>query len=200
MTITLRSTIPIMIIAVYMYTAEVETTEKKKLYEEITNIANKASSKHIIHIVGDFNARIQIKTNEEEKCIGKHTFNKEKITIEQQNEKVEESRNMLINLCVSTDTILMNTQFQKPSEKLATHRRPNSETTPFERPHYEMIDYWLTHNRWKNSVTNVETDPIANITTDHLPMIITTRVNLKASKKEIKENRIKYEVCDKTQK
>ena len=144
----------------------------KKQKQSTTNTKNK----HITHITGDFNARIQTKLSAEETCIGPHTFNKENITIETQGDKIEESRNLLIDLCQTIDATKMNTQFQKSDEKLATHRMPTHQTTPYKRPHFEMIDYWITPNRWKNTVSNIETEPKANITTDHLPMKIKIKI------------------------
>ena len=93
----------------------------------------------------------------------------------------------------------MNTQFQKEDKKLATYRRPNFNATPFTRPNYETIDYWLTQNRWKNTIVNIETDPTANITTDHIPMIVTIKTKLRAIKKEARQGRSKYEKCNKEQ-
>ena len=76
-------------------------------------MVNKYKSKHIVHIFGDFNARIQIKLNEEETCIGNHTFNKENITIERQDDKATERRNLLMDLCIEFNAKIRNTQFQK---------------------------------------------------------------------------------------
>ena len=184
MTITLNLAIPVTVIAVYAHTAMEDYEIKKKLYDEIKAEFTKHKSKHITHIVGDFNARIQTKLSEEETCIGQHTFNKHNITIETQGDKIDESRNLLIDLCQSTQSTLMNTQFQKTDDKLATHRMPTYQTTPFERPHYEMIDYWITANRWKNTISNIETEPKANITTDHLPMKASMKIKLKNLTKE----------------
>ena len=113
MTITLKATIPITIIAVYAPTAQQPSLNKIQFYDTIKTIFNKYKSKHIVHIVGDFNARIQIKTAEAETCIGEHTFNKENITLDKQDEQMEESRQLFIELCISTNTLTMNTQFQK---------------------------------------------------------------------------------------
>ena len=70
--------------------------------------------------------------------------------IENQDEKVEESRNLLINLCLECKATLMNTQFQKPDNNLATHKKPDkTPNLPMTRPQYETTDYWLTTDRWK---------------------------------------------------
>ena len=41
-----------------------------------------------------------------------------------------------------------------------------------------MIDFWLTSDRWKNTITNIETDIYANLTADHYPMLIYARTKL----------------------
>ena len=125
--------------------------KKTKLYDKLKELYKKYKSKHIVHILGDFNARIQIKASEEEACIGKHTFNKNKITLESQTPEVEESRNLLIDLCQTTGTTIMNTQFQKPDSKLATYRKPNNQQTELLRHNYEMIDYWMTISKGKTA-------------------------------------------------
>ena len=195
MIITMKFTIPTTIIAVYAHTAQQPLQDKQQFYNEIKKIHNKHKSKHIVHIVGDFNARIQTKTTEEETCIGKHTFNKNNITLEKQDEQMEESRQLFIDLCLSTNSTIMNTQFQKRDNQLATHRMPTNTIPPFTRPNYEMIDYWLTSNRWKNCVTNAETEHNANLTTDHLPMTVTIRNKLAKIDNTKYKGRKKYEIC-----
>ena len=49
-----------------------------------------------------------------------------------------------------------------------------------------MIDYWITANRWTNAITDVETDPEANITMHHYPLIVKTKTNLKLLDKKQK--------------
>ena len=49
------------------------------------------------------------KQTEEEHCIGTHTFDKSNITLETQDPKIEESRNLFIDLCLTTKSIIMNT-------------------------------------------------------------------------------------------
>ena len=48
---------------------------------------------------GDFNARIQTKLSEEEKCIGKHIFDTDDINIEEFDEWKIDNRNTLIGIC-----------------------------------------------------------------------------------------------------
>ena len=40
------------------------------------------------------------------------------------------------------------------------------------------MDYWLTTNRWKNTVVNMESDTKANIDSDHHPVMGTLETKL----------------------
>ena len=57
-------------------------------------------------------------------------------------------------------------------------------TDEYTRPKYEQIDFIITPRRWRNAVTNIQTDPVANINTDHLPMIVMIRTQLAKIKKD----------------
>ena len=138
-----------------------------------------------------------MKIYEDEQCIGTHTLNKEHTAIEHQEGGVEENRHMSIEYANKSYTTAMNTIFQKTEHKVIPYRHPGTNisppyvrsdttTTPV-KPRFETLDYWLTINRWKNSVKNVETDITANITTDHFPMIATIRTKLKANNERARE-------------
>jgi endonuclease/exonuclease/phosphatase family metal-dependent hydrolase len=69
-------------------------------------------------------------------------------------------------------------------EKLATYR---IDKTIVNREHelttnktHAQINYILTERRWRNTITNVESDTRANIYSDHFPLTFTTNIKLKA--------------------
>ena len=79
------------------------------------------------------------------------------------------------------------TRFQKPDHKLVSWRHKSTKPdSPLRRStvdltgSYDTLDYWLVDNRWKNSCMDCETSMTANIDTDHPPLIMTTRLKLKA--------------------
>ena len=79
--------------------------------------------------MGDFNARIQRKLNENETAVGKHTFDTnfdrlgENATDDlEAEERVIENRTMLLEFCNETNSVLSNTFFQKTDEKLFTFK------------------------------------------------------------------------------
>ena len=193
--ITLSHTIPITIIGAYAPTAEATPDNKDKFYSELDKLLEETNSNNIVHLLGDMNARIQIKQGPHEDCIGTHTFNKENVTLEKQSEEIEDNRLRFINLCVGNNLMIMNTTFQKPEHKLITWKTPGTRNFTFmSRPHFEMIDYHCTQTRWKNTVKNIETDIYANITSDHYPQWSTIQTKLQAITKQ-RTARPKYIKC-----
>ena len=48
---------------------------------------------------------------------------------------------------------------------------------------YETLDYIVTNQRWKNSITNAESQEGPNINSDHYPVIATINIRFKAIRK-----------------
>ena len=119
--ITMGYAMPLTIICVYIPTAEHSEEEKDTIYEQIEEEDNKRASKGPTIIAGGVNAIIQIKANEEEKCIGEHTFYKAYTTLEEQTEDVAYSRQKLIELCTNIEGIIMNTTFQNKAIQNLLH-------------------------------------------------------------------------------
>ena len=96
--------------------------------------------------LGDFNARIQRKMTEAETPIGPHTFDKHNTRTQETN--VRESREIFVNHCIETDCKIMNTTFEKPDEKLMTHRENfTNREPPYTRGNYETLDYIIVPER-----------------------------------------------------
>ena len=103
MYVTLKHIIPITIIGAYAPTAEATQESKDTFYKELDNLIKDKKNKHISHLLGDMNARIQVKQGPHEECIGNHTFNKANITLEKQNEDIEDNRLRFIKLCIGNE-------------------------------------------------------------------------------------------------
>ena len=165
-----------------MHPQERKKTQTKKhiFYKTLNNRQTKVQKKRPTYTGGDFNARVQTKQTENEHCIGKHTFDKNNITLVSQDEDVVENRNMFVSHCNITNTIAVNTFFDKPDNKKPTFRY--STTThgpPWTRENlYETLDYILVQNKWKNTVKNIEVDREV-IDSDHYPVIAKIRIELK---------------------
>jgi hypothetical protein len=97
-----------------------------------------------------------------------------------QEEGVRENRRMFISMCNEMQGKVINTFFEKPDTKLITHKHAGTELgPPWTRGRYETLDYFIVADRWKNSVTDMESDMLANVDTDHGPVQGTAKVKLK---------------------
>ena len=57
---------------------------------------------------------------------------------------------------------------------------------PYDRHHYETLDYIIVPDRWKNTVENVEIDMNSGINSYHYPLRVTICINLKAKYEKTK--------------
>ena len=82
-------------------------------------------------------------------------------------------------------------------KKLYTFKNTiNAVGEPYTRDRYETLDYILVPERWKNSIKNVEADKDTPIYSDHIALIATIQIKLKANITANSELRNKYEICD----
>ena len=200
MDMTLGATLPITIISIYAPTAEHPEEEKDLFYKLVQETYQEHKSRGPTLIIGDFNARLQCKACEAETCIGEHTFDKANTSLEYQTPDVHDSRTKLVNFCMSNDCAVMNTMFEKPSTKLITHRHASAQYgPPWTRGRYEVLDYIVIGQRWKNVVTNAESDTAANIPSDHFPLKFHIRLKLKAVGNRSTKQRLKFDPCSREQ-
>ena len=127
--------------------------------------------------MGDFNARLQEPDNEEEaEWIGPHTYDRGK----QQSIEVENNKERPLDTCRQFNMIPTDSLFQKPPATLATWTKPGTQKEdPYDRQHYDQIDYILTTRRWRNGFRNVESELRANIDSDHAPVTAITNFKFK---------------------
>jgi hypothetical protein len=130
----------------------------------------------------------------EQLSIGKHTFNKQRITIKNQAEGTEINRRMFINFCIANSLSVCNTNFNKPDTKLITYRHPGTQGPPYVRiegktQRYETLDYILIEDRWKNGVKDTESKIGANIETSHYPLAAKIKINFRAVTNENTEKK-----------
>ena len=70
---------------------------------------------------------------------------------------------------------VLNTMYRKPLSKTATYRL-KKQITPGQIENisaetHEQLDYIITPRRWRNTVSNAESNSTANIDSDHFPVI-----------------------------
>ena len=78
--------------------------------------------------------------------------------------------------------IATNTMFDKVESKKVTFRQDKQHLggPPWVRGKYEVLDYATINRRWRNAARHAETDALANVSTDHYPLIVDLQVRLKA--------------------
>ena len=157
---------PLTIIAAYAPTAA-STDDKQEFYNEIERITIEQKAKNIIIAAGDFNARLQVKQEEYEDCIGPHTFDQTREL--EQSDEVEDNRSRFVAYCQSNELIIATTWFKKSDKKLATWKAVGQERNQEQwiRPKFETLDYICISKIWRNILKNCEGDPAANLTSDH---------------------------------
>ena len=106
---------------------------------------------------------------------------------------MENNRELLLDFCRTFKLRAMNTTFQKPPCKLATWKAMGTKTgDPYDRQHFDQLDYVLVPHRWKNGILNVESQMGANIDSDHAPILVKTRFRLKQLNTESNHPNTRY--------
>ena len=89
--------------------------------------------------------------------------------------------------------------YKKHIGKLATYRiTKETEDITYEQidnKTHAQIDFVIVSHRWRNSITNAESDTRANLHSDHFPVHFTIRIRLKQTPKGGK-TRPQYRQCD----
>ena len=160
-------------------------------------VIDKKKNKGPMYICGDWNARLIYPTSEEEELImGKHTLHEDPTAMNLFTAGMNDNRERMIELAKTYNLVAMNIRFRKRPEKLATYRAPGTSFgPPWNRGRYETLDYILAHDRWKNSIMNVESDPTANIDSDNFPLKATIKIRLKAVRNTSMSTILKFEKC-----
>ena len=129
----------------------------------------------------------------------KHTMYPNGDEINSMADKVKENRNLMVEFCLTNELRVVNTMYRKRIERVATYRRIGvAISEPIEAGTHEQLDYIVTTKRWRNSITDAESDTGANIDTDHYPVTGTIRIKLRG-KKIGGEKRHRYMECSREQ-
>ena len=101
--------------------------------------------------------------------------------MESTTDEVLDNRKYFLDFLAETEMTAMNTTFAKRPEYLATYMAPSNNPVgpPWIRPKYEQLDYGLAQHRWKNTVTDIQSYPLHNLSTDHFPLIMNIKIKLK---------------------
>ena len=113
-----------------------------------------------------------------------------------------ENRELLIQFAMTNEFKIANTTYKKHIGKLATYRIiKETEDITYEQidnKTHAQIDFVIVSHRWRNSITDVESDTRANLHSDHFPFYFTIKNKLKEIKKGGQPRQI-YRQCDSSQ-
>eukprot|EP00969_Alexandrium_andersonii_P118819 5253696-Alexandrium_andersonii.AAC.1 len=87
---------------------------------------------------------------------------------------------MLLASCRELQLRVASTYFMKPDRKKVTFRAPGApilsqDVRWLHAQHYADLDHCLVPARWKGIVLDISSDMMANVQSDHFPLIITLR-------------------------
>eukprot|EP00975_Prorocentrum_lima_P054848 11497894-Prorocentrum_lima.AAC.1 len=188
----LRSVLPVTFLGVYAPTAQRSEGEKERFYEELQTLTHRFARRGPTFILGDFNARLQTRLEEEHDMIGPHVFDPTRITIAEQLPETLYNRHLMLDYLIAEELRVMNTFFPKPVSKLVTYRELWADSgPPYERGRYETLDYVLAPQRWRNCVRDVTNDLLCNVFTPHYPLIARLDIRLKALQKPATTQRLR---------
>ena len=150
MALQLRGNPGLRIMGAYAPTAQHEAEEKQEFYTKLKQ-ASSGRGYNVKLVMGDFNARVQVAHEAEDRIVGKETFCNDVDTVAEQTEEVAESRAQFLGYAQEERMVLMNTQFRKAEENKATflNRKEHGRRGPWVRPIHEVLDYVMIEERWK---------------------------------------------------
>ena len=141
--------------------------------------------KHMVHVImGDFNARLQYRTEEEQPNIGPFILGRGEEFALQTADNTQDNREFLSAAVREHDLFPMNTHFQQDNKHLVTYKEMATlKGEPWNATRYATLDYILTPGRWKNCITKAWSSPEIQTDSDHFILRATLRCKLAAKTK-----------------
>ena len=156
----------ITIIQIYAPTSTAPEEEIENFYIKIQDTLEKSHKQDIKIIMGDFNAKVGVERTEDERKT------KGPFSIGHRNESGEK----LVNFCFENNLDIMNTFFKQHPRRLYTWTTPDRKTR-------NQIDYIITQQRWRTSISSAKTYPGADCDTDHELLVADFKIKLKRIKR-----------------
>ena len=149
----------ITVIQVYAPISNAEEAEVEWLYEDLQDLLELTPQKHVIFIIGDWNAKLG--SQETPGVTGKFGLGVR-----------NEAGQRLIELCQESALVIANTFFQQHKRRLYTWTSPDGQ-------HWNQTDYILCSQRWRSSTQSAKTRPGVDCGSDYELLIATFRLKLK---------------------
>jgi hypothetical protein len=169
----------LVILGVYAPHALREVELKNDFYDTLDNLYNKHKQKEMI-ILGDFNARIYHRDEEDPNVFGDHFLQYSETTLQNMALGSKENRSLFLDFASKHNLNLVNTFFPNPIEKLATFREVGTKYDDHIQLHkHNTVDYILVHKDKLHKFDDVHTDTVHHVVnTDHYPLIAKYRISL----------------------
>ena len=160
----------ICVIQVYAPTCDYEEEEVDEFYRDIMKAKEQCKPHDITIVMGDLNAKLG--QGRVEDIIGPYGLG-------ERNERGEK----WAEWCIENEQVVVNTWFRQPLRRIWTWMSPGDRAR-------NQIDYVTINRRFRNAVTRARTYPGADCNSDHVPVVIDIRVQLKKPKKRQIEPKI----------
>ena len=162
----------ISIIHIYAPTQDHEDKEIELFYDEIQTAIKNVKTDDILCVMGDLNAKVgKERTTDITGQYGLGTWNKR--------------GERLIEFCQQSKLIITNTYFKQHPRKLYTWKSPDGDTR-------NQIDYILINKRFRNCVKQAKTYPGSDINSDHNPVVVKMKIQLKKLNKTNRKQQLDF--------
>ena len=151
------------IIQVYAPTCDYEESAVEEFYMDIMKAKEQCKPHDITIVMGDLNAKLG--RGRVEDVVGPFGLG-------ERNERGER----WAEWCIENEQVVTNTWFRQPPRRTWTWMSPGDRSR-------NQIDYVTINKRFRNAVTRARTFPGADCSSDHVPVVVDIRVQLKRPKK-----------------
>ena len=168
--------VDLLIIQVYMPTSAADEEEIDRMYDQIEEILKENRGKHNTIVMGDFNAVVG--ANRASKSMGPYGLG----TRNPRGQK-------LVNFAKRNNFIISNTLFNHHKRRRYTWKMPGDQAR-------YQLDYVLVKQRYRNGVKNCRAYPGLDVYSDHNPVIMSMKIQLKKIKKQVAKRKWNLEAID----
>ena len=164
----------ICIIQVYAPTSDYEEEQVEDFYRDVMKAKEQCKPHDITLVMGDLNAKLGRERVED--IVGPFGLG-------DRNERGER----WAEWCVENEQVVMNTWFRQPPRRTWTWMSPGDRTR-------NQIDFITINKRFRNAVTRARTYPGADCNSDHVPVVVDMKVQLRKPKKSQSKPKINVKV------
>lgn len=164
------------ILQVYAPTVDAPDYDTNKFYQDLDKTRKMCKKSEVLIVMGDLNSKVGRGT--EGQVVGPHGLGER-----------NDRGNLWVDWCRTNKLIITNTWFQNHPRRLWTWLSPGDRTR-------NQIDFIAVSDRFRPGILNCKTYPGADIDSDHVPVVLTLRVKLKAISRRKTKRRLNLKICE----